>query len=168
MRQIHIPWCTLTQTIRDISTLAWAGIVKQFACSIKQGIYVINVWCFITDKQCLQVWGSGRVGPQIRILTARINSVYKNPSLGSRQSEPQTRKVDYPSKKVNFRGLKSGNRFQFFFQDSQNMLRMCFLQKTASHLVKFCLGNTIYNLHPSIWASHSMLYFQSRYQRNIV
>ena len=46
--------------------------------------------------------------PQIRI--------FNNPSLGFRQSEPQTRKIDYPSKKVNFRGLKSGNRFQFFFR----------------------------------------------------
>jgi len=90
---------------------------------------------------------------------------FNNPSLGF---EPQTRKVDYPSKKVNFRSLKSGNKSHFFLQDSQNMLRMCFLQKTASHLVKFCLGNTIYNLHPSIWASHSMLYFQPRYQKNIV
>ena len=44
--------------------------------------------------------------PQIRI--------FNNPSLGFRQSEPQTRKIDYPSKKVNFRGLKSGNRFHFF------------------------------------------------------
>ena len=44
--------------------------------------------------------------PQIRI--------FNNPSLGFRQSEPQTRNIDYPSKKVNFRGLKSGNRFQFF------------------------------------------------------
>ena len=88
---------------------------------------------------------------QITPLTKNeTSSVYNNPSLGFRQSEPQTRKIDYPSKKVNFRGLKSGNRFQFFFQDSRNMLRMCSLQKTASHLVKFCLGNTIYNLHPSI------------------
>ena len=46
--------------------------------------------------------------PQIRI--------FNNPSLRFRQSEPQTRKIDYPSKKVNLRGLKSGNRFQFFFR----------------------------------------------------
>ena len=111
-------------------------------------------WCQITHLTKTET------EPQIRI--------FNNPSLGFRQSEPQTGIIENPSKKVNFGGLKSGNRFQFFFQDSQNMLRMCFLQKTAFHLVKFCLGNTIYNLHPSIWASHSMLYFQPRYQRNIV
>ena len=38
---------------------------------------------------------------------------FNNPSLGF---EPQTGIIDYPSKKVNFRGLKSGNRFQFFFR----------------------------------------------------
>ena len=98
--------------------------------------------------------------PQIRI--------FNNPSLGFRQSEPQTRKIDYPSKKVNFRDLKSRNRFQFFFRTHKTCWECVFCKKTASHLVKFCLGNTIYNLHPSIWASHSMLYFQPRYQRNIV
>ena len=90
---------------------------------------------------------------------------YNNPSLGF---EPQTGIIDYPSKKVNFRGLKSGNRFQFFFRTHKTCWECVFCKKTASHLVKFCLGNTIYNLHPSIWASHSMLYFQPRYQRNIV
>ena len=106
---------------------------------------------------------------QITPLTKNeTSSVYNNPSLGFRQSEPQTRKIDYPSKKVNFRGLKSGNRFQFFFRTHKTCWECVFCKKTASHLVKFCLGNTIYNLHPSIWASHSMLYFQPRYQRNIV
>ena len=111
-------------------------------------------WCQITHLTKTET------EPQIRI--------FNNPSLGFRQSEPQTRKIDYPSKKVNFRGLKSGNRFQFFFRTHKTCWECVFCKKTASHLVKFCLGNTIYNLHPSIWASHSMLYFQPRYQRNIV
>ena len=129
-----------------------------------------DVRCVRKDRICdiiLQLYLSAQC--QITPLTKNeTSSVYNNPSLGFRQSEPQTRKVDYPSKKVNFRGLKSGNRFQFFFRTHETCWECAFLQKTASHLVKFCLGNTIYNLHPSIWASHSMLYFQPRYQRNIV
>ena len=111
-----------------------------------------DVRCVRNDRICdiiLQLYLSAQC--QITPLTKNeTSSVYNNPSLGFRQSEPRTRKVDYPSKTVNFRGLKSGNRFLFFFHDSRNMLRMCFLQKMSSHLVKFCLGNTIYNLHPSI------------------
>ena len=116
MRQIHIPWCTLTQTIRDISTLAWAGIVKQFACSIKQGIYVINVWCFITDKQCLQVSQFG--GPAEWDPNQDFNSAYKQClqeyQFGVPPEWTPNQESWLPFKKVNFRGLKSGNRFQFF------------------------------------------------------
>ena len=129
-----------------------------------------DVRCVRNDRICdmiLQLYLSAQC--QITPLTKNeTSSVYDNPSLGFRQSEPQTRNIDYPSKKVNFRGLKSGNRFQFFFRTHETCWECVFLQKTASHLVKFCLGNTIYNLHPSIWASHSMLYFQPRYQRSIV
>ena len=117
MRQIHIPWCTLTQTIRDISTLAWAGIVKELPV-LSSREFMLLMYDALSQISSVYKFPSLVVrqsGTQIRILTAHISSVYKNTSLGSRQSEPQTRKVDYPSKKVNFRGLKSGNRFQFFF-----------------------------------------------------
>ena len=76
-----------------------------------------DVRCVRNDRICdmiLQLYLSAQC--QITPLTKNeTSSVYNNPSLGFCQSEPQTRKVDYPSKKVNFRGLKSGNRFQFFF-----------------------------------------------------
>ena len=72
-----------------------------------------DVRCVRNHRICdmiLQLYLSAQC--QITPLTKNeTSSVYKNPSLGSRQSEPQARKVDYPSKKVNFRGLKSGNRF---------------------------------------------------------
>ena len=70
-----------------------------------------DVRCVRNDRICdmiLQLYLPAQC--QITPLTKNeTSSVYNNPSLGSRQSEPQTRKVDYPSKKVNFRGLKSGN-----------------------------------------------------------
>ena len=75
-----------------------------------------DVRCVRNDRICdmiLQLYLSAQC--QITPLTKNeTSSVYNNPSLGFRQSEPQTRKIDYPSKKFNFRGLKSGNRFQFF------------------------------------------------------
>ena len=50
--------------------------------------------------------------PQIRI--------FNNPSLGFRQSEPQTGIIEMCPQVVgensHFGGLKSGNRFQFFFR----------------------------------------------------
>ena len=72
---------------------------------------------------------------------------FNNPSLGF---EPQTGIIDYPSKKVNFRGLKSGNWFQFFSGLTKHVENVFFAKKKASHLVKSCLGNTIYNLHPNM------------------
>merc|ERR1711953_782973 len=54
------------------------------------------------DRICdmiLQLYLSAQC--QITPLTKNeTSSVYNNPSLGFCQSEPQTRKVDYPSKKV--------------------------------------------------------------------
>ena len=95
--------------------------------------FMLLMYDALSVSTSFPVWGSGRVGPQIRILTARISSVYKNPSLGSRQSEPQTRKVDYPSKKDNFSGLKSGNWFQFFFRTHETCWECVFCKK--QHLI---------------------------------
>ena len=47
-------------------------------------------------------------------------------------------------------------------------LKMYFLQKTASKLVKFGLCSSISDLHTPIGGSHPMLYFPSQIQRNIV
>ena len=47
-------------------------------------------------------------------------------------------------------------------------LKMYFLQKTASKLVKFGLGSSISDLQTPIGGPHPMLYFPSQIQRNIV
>ena len=47
-------------------------------------------------------------------------------------------------------------------------LKMYFLQKTASKLVKFGLCSSISDLHTPIGGPHPMLYFPSQIQRNIV
>ena len=116
MRQIHIPWCTLTQTIRDISTLAWAGIVKKLPV-LSSREFMLLMYDALSQISSVYKFPSLVVrqsGTQIRILTAHISSVYKNTSLGSRQSEPQTRKVDYPSRKSILGALKVEIDFNFF------------------------------------------------------
>ena len=86
MRQIHIPWCTLTQTIRDISTLAWAGIVKKLPV-LSSREFMLLMYDALSQISSVYKFPSLVVrqsGTQIRILTAHISSVYKNTSLGSR------------------------------------------------------------------------------------
>ena len=98
-----------------------------------------DVRCVRNDRICdmiLQLYLSAQC--QITPLTKNeTSSVYNNPSLGFRQSEPQTRKIDYPSKKVNFRGLKSGNRFQFFFRTHETCWECVFCKKRHLILSRF-------------------------------
>ena len=94
----------------------------------------------IHDKLQLGPFGSGKLSNTPPVLRHNISAqlgLVAQPTRWSPivicQSEPQTRKIDYPSKKVNFRGLKSGNRFQFFFRTHKTCWECVFCKKR--HLI---------------------------------
>ena len=72
------------------------------------------------------------------------------PVWGSARVNPKPGKSTTLQRKSILGALKVEIDFNFFSGLTKHVENVFFAKKKASHLVKSCLGNTIYNLHPNM------------------